>query len=124
MTRSSKANRYGNLAERKLAEARDLDLAGQHTSWHDARFQNGKPVEIKSAYVETGYFQIYKKYHKKLRRAGGYYGLVVYRPRGRGIQVLKSKIIPADRLPLTATWSPTGGHRDTTKMKIPIGDVF
>ena len=82
MSRSSNASRYGSLAEKHLADERGLVLDGQHTSWCDARFQNGTPVEIKSAMVSTGYFQVYRKYHEKLREAGGWYGFVVYREHG------------------------------------------
>jgi len=107
-----------------LTEQRGLDREGQHTSWCDATFQNGTPVEIKSADVSTGYFQIYKKYHRKLRQESGWYGFVVYRPRGNGIQVLKMKMVRPDRLPLSSMWSPTGGHRNSKKAKVPIGEVF
>lgn len=124
MSRSSNAARYGALAERKFADERDLDLSGTHTSWCDATFQNGTPVEIKSAMVSTGYFQIYQKYHEKLRQANGYYGFVVYKARGRGIRVMKMKMVRPDRLPLRTLWSPTGGHRDSEKAKLDIVEVF
>jgi hypothetical protein len=120
---SKRANRYGSLSERHLAQSRGLDRDGHHTSWCDARFQNGTPVEIKSANVSTGYFQIYRKYHAKIRQAGGWYGFVVYKPAGRGIRVLKDKMVQATNLPLS-TWSPTGGHRDSKKAKLPIQEVF
>ena len=120
---SKRANRYGTLAERHVANSRGLDRDGVHTSWCDARFQNGTPVEIKSCNVSTGYFQIYKKYHAKIRNAGGWYALVVYKPRGNGIRVLKDKMVKPSNLPLS-TWSPTGGHRDSEKAKLPIGEVF
>lgn len=121
---SHRANRYGTLAERYLADERGLRRDGEHTSWCDARFQNGVPVEIKSANVSTGYFQIYKKYHAKLRRAGGYYGFVVYKPTGNSIRVLKSKLTRPDRLSLGSLWSPTGGHRDSEKAKVAISRIF
>lgn len=124
MSRSSKANRYGTLAERHLADERGLDRDGTHTSWCDATFQNGTPVEIKSGMVSTGYFQIYQKYHEKLRRADGWYGFVVYKPHGAGIRVLKDKMVHSSRLPLSATWSPTGGHRDSDKTTLPFSEIF
>lgn len=120
---SKKANRYGTLAERHFADERGLTREGVHTPWCDARFQNGVPVEIKSAKHSPGYFQIYKKYHRKLRREGGWYGFVVYRIRGTGIQVLDTKMVRPDRLPIS-TWGPTGGHRDSDKAYLPVGDVF
>ncbi|WP_257300242.1 hypothetical protein [Haloarchaeobius sp. FL176] len=124
MSRSSKASRYGSLAEKHLADERGLVLDGQHTSWCDARFHNGTPVEIKSAMVSTGYFQIYRKYHEKLRDAGGWYGFVVYREHGDGIRVLKTRMARPERLPLQSLWSPTGGHRNSEKAKINIGEVI
>lgn len=120
---SKRANRYGTLAERHIAETRGLTREGEHTSWCDARFQNGTPVEIKSANISTGYFQIYKKYHAKIRSENGWYGLVAYKPQGNGIQVLRDKMTKATDLPLS-TWSPTGGHRDSEKAKLPIEEVF
>ena len=36
---SHRANRYGTLAERYLADERGLRRDGEHTSWCDARFQ-------------------------------------------------------------------------------------
>lgn len=123
-SRSSNASRYGSLAEKKLAERRDLDLAGNHTSWCDALNRKGEPVEIKSAMASTGYWQIYKKYHQKLREADGWYGFVVYKPWGRGIRVLRSEMVRSDRLPLGSMWSPTGGHRDSEKAKVDFSEVF
>lgn len=122
--RSSNASRYGSLAETRLAGSRDLDLDGTHTSWCDARFQNGTPVEIKAAMYSTGYFQIYQKYHERLRENDGWYGFVVYKPQGQGIRVMRERMVQAHRLPLSAMWSPTGGHRDTEKAKVQISEVF
>ena len=124
MSRSSNASRYGSLAEKHLADERGLVLDGQHTSWCDARFQNGTPVEIKSAMVSTGYFQIYRKYHEKLRDAGGWYGFVVYREHRDRIRVLKTKMTRPEKLPLRSLWSPTGGHRDSEKAKVQIEDTL
>lgn len=124
MSRSSNAARYGSLAEQKLADDRGLVLDGKHTSWCDAERQNGTPVEIKSGMVSTGYWQIYQNYHEKLRDANGWYGFVVYKPWGRGIRVIKTKMVRPDRLPLGTLWSPTGGHRDSEKAKLPFDEVF
>ena len=120
---SKRANRYGTLAEKHVARNRGLVRKGQHTSWCDARFKNGTPVEIKSCMASTGYFQIYKKYHRIIRNKRGWYALVVYRPAGNGIKVLGEKMVRADRLPVS-TWSPTGGHRDSEKAKLKIDAVF
>ena len=124
MSRSSNAARYGSRAEKKFAADRGLDLDGTHTSWCDARRPNGEPVEIKAGMVSTGYWQIYQKYHEQIRSAGGWYGLVVYKPWGRGIRVVKSKMVRPERLPLSTLWSPTGGHRDSEKAKLRFEEVF
>lgn len=121
---SKRANRYGTLAERHIADTRNLDREGEHTSWCDAVFQNGTPVEIKSADSSTGYFQIYQKYHEKIRQANGWYAFVVYKPRGNGIRVIDDKMTRPDRLPVHSLWSPTGGHRDSKKAKLPIREIF
>lgn len=127
MSRSSKASAYGAAAERAFAEDRDLIREGVHTGWCDAQFRNGVPVEIKSAMLSTGYFQIYERYHETLADRGGYYGFVVYEPTGRrasSISVKKMKLVRPGRLSLRSLWSPTGGHRDSRKAKLPFEAVF
>lgn len=122
---SKKANRYGTLAERHAAEKYNLRREGEHTSWCDAiRETDGVPVEIKSAMVSTGYFQIYRKYHEKLREVGGRYVFVVYRVHGRGIRVLKTRMKRSEHLSIRSRWSPTGGHRDSEKAKVEIRTVM
>lgn len=122
--RSSNAARYGSRAEYKIAEEYGLKIEGTHASWKDAEFQNGSPVEIKSCMVSTGYFQIYKKYHRILRQRDGWYALGVYKPHGTGIQLLKTKLKRPSELPLS-TWSPTNhSQRQSEKARLKIGDVF
>lgn len=125
---SKKANRYGTLAERKAADRYGLEREGAHTSWCDAEYQNGTPVEIKSATVSRsdgskGRFRIFKKYHERLLREDGYYCFVVYQPRGRGITVLDMVMRKANRMPLSA-WYGAGGHRDSNQTKVAINSVF
>jgi hypothetical protein len=52
MTASKKAARYGSRAEKKAADRYNLELEGNHCSWHDAKRADGTPVEIKAAAVE------------------------------------------------------------------------
>jgi hypothetical protein len=121
---SKKASRYGSRAEKKLAAEYNLTTEGVHTSWKDAEFQNGVPVEIKAAQYSTGYFQIYKTYHEKIKKAGGYYGFVVYKPWGTGIRVLSTKMTKPRRVPVRR-WSPTNhADRQSEKARIPFEDVF
>jgi hypothetical protein len=126
VNRSRKANHYGTVCERRAAKQYGLDL--DRASWHDARFQNGTPVEIKSAMYRRadgspGRFRVFRKYHDRLRAAGGWYAFVVYQPRGSGLQVRQMKMTQADRLPLSA-WYGAGGHRDSEQTKLAIEDVF
>jgi hypothetical protein len=73
-------------------------------SWHDAKFGNGTPVEIKSTVLEhsdgqPGNFKVYRKHHEKLRRADGWYCFVVYRPHGRsGCRIVKDGMCKASSL--------------------------
>lgn len=126
MSRSKQANHYGTLAECRAADERGLNL--DRDSWHDATFQNGTPVEIKScmyrrANGSPGRVRVFREYHDRLREAGGWYLFVVYRVRGTGIQVLDTKMLRAGQLPLS-TWYGAGGHRNSEQTKLAIGDVF
>jgi hypothetical protein len=128
MSRSSNASRYGSLAEKRAAEKYGLRLGGVHTSWCDAEFGNGKPVEIKSAMHRRangspGRFRLFRTYHDRLLEADGYYCFVVYRIRGRGIEVLRTLMTKASRLPST-TWYGAGGHRSNQQTKLRIDTVF
>lgn len=122
---SHKANKYGTACEYHLAEKYRVDL--ERSSWHDGK-KDGTPWEFKAtarqhADGQPGNFKIYKAYHAKLQRAGGWYAFAVYRKRGTGCQVLKTTATAASRLP-TVKWHGGGAHRDTKQAKISIGDVF
>ena len=128
MSRSSNTSRYGSLAERKAAEKWGLRLDGAHTAWCDAVDRDGTPWEIKAAMIERadgseGRFRVFEEYHDKLVREGGRYGFLAYKPRGRGITVVKSRAIPAEQLPV-ARWYGTGGHRDSRQVKLDICDLI
>lgn len=122
---SHRASHYGPEFEKWLAERRNLQYEGVHTSWCDLEFQNGTPVEAKAAMTGTGYFQVYENQHVQLEQANGWYGFGVYRPRGNdsgGIRVLKAVMKRAVDVP-TPQWSNTGTDRGR-KLKLPISDVF
>lgn len=122
---SKKAARYGALAERRAAERYDLAHRGEHTSWCDARMQDGTPVEIKATDLGRDYprFRIFEKYHERLQKEGGRYVFVAYKRRGGGIQVVRMKMIHASRLP-QATWTTTGGHRRSRAAKFSPDSVY
>ncbi|RQG87026.1 hypothetical protein EA462_15400 [Natrarchaeobius halalkaliphilus] len=129
---SHKANKHGTACEYHLAEKYRVDLVGEDgkrldTSWYDG-LKNGTPWEFKAtahkhADGNPGNFKVYKRYHGKLRREGGWYAFAVYRRRGTGTQVLKTEAVAASSLP-TLRWHGGGDHRGTEQAKISISDVF
>jgi hypothetical protein len=126
MNRSHKANHYGTLVERKAAERYGLKL--DRASWHDARREDGTPVEIKAAMYRhndgrPGTFKLYDQYHDKLRAANGYYVFAVYRVRGQGVEVLEWEMRHSSRLP-HLDWHGGGKHRDARQAKIGIDGLF
>jgi len=127
VNRSKRANHFGTAVEKRMAEKRRFEL--ERASWHDARFGNGTPVEIKSTMHEhadgqPGNWKVYREYHEKLRRHDGWYCFVVYRPHGRsGLTILQDKMVRSSDLPLLR-WHGGGDHRGTQQTKIAIGDVF
>lgn len=126
MPGSKRANRYGSLAERWAADKYRLRREGEHTSWCDAvRESDGRPVEIKACKInrENPRFRVFREYHEELADRGGLYVFVCYKPKGRGITVLRSCILPAGDLP-ASTWYGAGGHRNSEQVKLPPSRVF
>jgi hypothetical protein len=122
---SKKAARYGSRCEKYVIEEYGLVGEGVHTSWKDAEHKNGVAVEIKACNLDTGYFQIYRQYHDRLRQEGGYYAFAVYKPHGSGVRVLKTKMVDSESLTFSHGWSPTNHDtRKSEKARVPIGDIF
>ncbi|WP_435098484.1 hypothetical protein [Halarchaeum sp. P4] len=126
--KSKRANRYGTLAEQKMAEKWRLRREGVHTFWRDAVDCDGTPWELKAAVVETasgrpGRFRVREHAHDQLLEHGGWYGFAVYRRVGRGIRILRYKAMPAARLPVSA-WYGAGGTDEHDHTKISIADVM
>ncbi|WP_442905124.1 hypothetical protein [Haloarcula sp. CGMCC 1.6347] len=125
MSRSHKANHYGTLVERKAAKRYNLEL--DRCSWHDAKRPDGTPVEIKAAMHrhsdgQPGTFKLYDQYHEKLRSVNGWYVFGVYRVRGRGIELLNSKMKHSSRLP-NLNWHGGGNHRNASQAKISLSEI-
>jgi hypothetical protein len=121
---SKRANHYGTQAEYQVVDEYTLTLS--RSSWHDARFRNGTPVEIKACAVEhadgaTGNFKLYETYHRKLGRSDGWYAFAVYRRDPFG--VLKTKLQRHADLPLLS-WHGGGDHRGTRQAKLYPSEVF
>jgi len=127
VNRSKRANHFGTAVEKRMAEKRRFEL--ERASWHDARFGNRTPVEIKSTMHEhadgqPGNWKVYREYHEKLRRHDGWYCFVVYRAHGRsGCTILRDKMVRSSDLPLLR-WHGGGDHRETKQAKIPIDTIF
>ncbi|OIB56224.1 hypothetical protein BBD46_18870 [Natrialba sp. SSL1] len=129
---SHRANAHGTACEYHLADEYRVDLVGDDgkrldTSWYDG-LRDGEPWEFKATKYrhsdgQPGNFKVYKKYHHKLMQQGGMYGFAVYRVRGTGTQILKTKAMPASRLP-ALRWHGGGSHRNSKQAKIAISDVF
>ena len=128
---SHRANAHGTACEYHLADKYGFDLKRDgkriDTSWYDG-LKSGVPWECKAtAYKHAdgnpGNFKIYKRYHSKLQSQGGWYAFAVYRVRGQGTQILKTKAVRASSLPMMR-WHGGGDHRDTKQGKLAISDIF
>ena len=123
---SHRANKWGTACEYRLAQKYNLEL--ERASWKDAVDSNGTPWELKAtkrthADGQPGNFKIYQKYHDRLKSNGGRYGFAVYRIRGKGCQILKTKTLKASAIP-AVKWHGGGDHRDTMQAKIAIEDIY
>jgi hypothetical protein len=122
---SKKSAHYGALAER--AARNRYGLSSEHDGWHDAETSDGQPVEIKSAMINrasgrVGRFRIFREYHQRLEREGGYYVFVAYRRFGRGISIARMRSVDADALNLN--WYRGRHHRDSEEVKLTIEHLF
>lgn len=116
---SSRANRYGSLAQRKARDRYGLEKA--LNSWHDAEYANGSPVQIKAAQPDRR-FRLWEADHEHLTQESGWYIFVIYRPRGRGIAVQDMKRVRAQDL--DPNWYGAGGHRDQRQSKLSVSSIF
>jgi len=125
MNRSKKAARYGALAEQYARERYGLDA--DHDYSHDARTDDGRPVEVKAAMLnrasgQTGRFRLFEEAHRELAADDGIYVFVAYEASGRGIRVRRCRAVAADEIEVD--WYGAGGHRDSQQVKIPPKAVF
>ena len=127
MSRSSNAPRYGALVEKHIRDEYSLDIPeGGRTSWHDAETMTEEPVSIKGtmhrrADGSPGRFRVFREPHHELARADGWYAFGVYRPRGRGVELLRTEMKRARAMRFS--WGPSGHHRGQ-QAKLRIEDVI
>lgn len=106
-------------------------LSEDRGTFHDAETWGGVPVEVKGCIRRTsrgdpGKFFIREENHEKLRRAGGYYVLVVYDPSEweRG-PVLNLEMKPAEWLDgVDYGWTGNGDRRGEVVKRPPWTAVF
>lgn len=128
--RSSRAPRFGSLAEEKAREIYDLRVpVDGRRPWYDARDRRGRPVEIKAAMQQRsnggpGKFRVFAEPHDQLRARDGRYVFIVYQPVGRGIRVVDSSTTAARdlRIEFTTTSDHASPNRDR-QAKVPISAV-
>jgi hypothetical protein len=121
VNRSRKAARYGSLAEKWAAERYGLEL--ERDSWHDAR-KDDRPADVKAAMNSRNAtrFRLWEEQHRRLRREDGFYVFILYRPVGRGIDVLRSRTIAARSL--RVRFGGAGNHPKGNQAKIPSERIF
>lgn len=117
---SRQARNYGHKAEMQIIDRYDLEI--EHQAWMDARHPDGDPVEIKAAKRKlsngrTGRILIRKRPHQQLRQRDGDYAIAVYRPRGSGIEMLRTEMIPARSLRIDS-WQDLENRDDEKQITI------
>jgi hypothetical protein len=123
MSRSQQAARFGRLAEE--AARRRYGLEAEHTSWYDARDDDdGTPWDVKAAMLSRDQprFRLWRDQHADLLDAGGGYVFVGYRPRGRGIEVVRMRSLSAGSLSLT--FGGAGSHPKGRQVKVKPSSIF
>jgi len=121
-SRSQNAARYGALAEKVARDRYGLDV--DHSSWTDARDDEGDPWDVKAVMMtrKAPRFRLWKEQHTRLVRAGGGYVFVAYRPVGCGIHVLETRTVRARSLRLE--FYGAGSHQKGRQVKVPPSRVL
>jgi len=121
VNRSRKAAHFGALAEGWAAERYGLEL--ERDDWHDAR-KGDRPADVKAAMDsrKATRFRLWEEQHRRLRREDGFYVFILYRPAGRGINVLRSRTVAARSL--RVRFGGAGNHPKGNQAKIAPERVF
>jgi hypothetical protein len=126
-----KSTILGLLAEQHARERYGLRIPpGGRTSWKDAEYQNGTPVNPKAAQPDRR-FRIFEEDHDILTSQQGYYVFVVYEPVTIGDSLADSKIDvkamkrkkATDVTKIIEQWNESG-HEKGRQHKIPVKQVF
>jgi len=121
VNRSRKAARYGSLAEKWAADRYGLEL--ERDDRHDAH-RDDRPADVKAAMDSRNAtrFRLWEEQHRRLRREDGFYVFVLYRPVGRGIDVIRSRTVAARSL--RVRFGGAGDHPKGAQAKVPPERVF
>jgi hypothetical protein len=131
--RADRRKAAGTAVEKHVC--REYNLTADHSGRADAQYPtSGTPVEIKAALrrksdgrggTKEGEFFVFESPHQWLRRHDGYYVFAVYRFRGRGVQVLKTKRVHASNLPYFEFHeSGHPGRNDDREARFKVSQIF
>lgn len=118
---SKDSPRIGRIAEQ--AALRKYPARSDHSSWHDIRYYNGRPADVKAAQYQRqsryGRFRLWKKQHEKLRENGGGYVFAVI-SNGNVLKLKQMGAREVERRLGGLSWSSSGDHRKNSKQcKVP-----
>ena len=121
---SKDSARIGRIAEE--AARRKYSARAAHSSWHDLRYRNGTPADVKAAEYSRndryGRFRLWKKAHQKLKANNGGYVFAVV---ANG-NVLKLERIGASKVERRVggiTWYSSGHEGKGKQTKLPWPQV-
>lgn len=122
---SKDSARVGRIAEE--AARRKYSARSDHSSWHDIRYRNGTPADVKAAQHNRngryGRFRLWREAHEKLKENGGGYVFAVV---SEG-QVLKLKRLSAREVEHQLggiSWYASGHEGKGSQTKIPWRYIF
>ena len=118
---SNKAARIGRIAEE--AAQRKYHAQTDHSSWHDIRYRNGTPADVKAAQYQRqeryGRFRLWREAHQKLKESGGGYVFAIV-SEGTVIKMKQLSAREVEQRLGGIDWSRAGHEgKDSLQVKIP-----